>query len=431
MDINLPVPSGQSAEQDSSLPLELQRQRNSGRTLPCQIRMVSDLNVQVSNSVPSPSQPLLVPSHKERERISSLSTGFKPSRVDTVKGGLTAAGFSGDATSIALLAHGESTTRQYQTVWAYFLDYLSKEGLTSSDITESTVSNFLSFHAKTFGRQYRTLAAYRSALRHPILLATGVDINNFASDFFQRGLFNFNPPQKAKEMPKWSLDGLLIYLMCPLFEPLHTAPFSKLLLKTLCLIVIATGRRIGDIANLSRSSFPHPSYDSLCLRWIPSYNPKYRTPNWSPSVTSIGYLRHPPDGVLCPVRAYKLYLSRITPWLNRLPKSSRHPFLWISNSSALVIPKAQLTRLLITLVKDSRHFHEVTGNVPIGPHQFRKFGASLSVILDHDTKKVFDVMGFSPASSIFRKNYVGSVPPLKTPCVLPGGSFSPTPAPSV
>ena len=226
-------------------------------------------------------------------------------------------------------------------------------------------------------------------------------------------------------MPKWSLDDLLIYLKCPIFEPLETAAFSKLLLKTLCLLIIATGRRIGDIANLSRFSFPHSSYDSLCLKWVRSYNPKFRTPNWSPSVPSIGYLRHPSGGVLCPVRAYSLYLERISPWIARLPRSSRHPYLWISNTSASRIPKAQLSRLLISLVKDARRFHAKTGNVPIGPHQFRKFGASLSVLLNHEREKVLDVMGFSPSSKIFNKNYVGQVSPLRTQCVLPGGSSSP------
>ena len=424
--LDIPVPSSQSPQQATPLPLEVQRQRNSGRSLPCQIRLVSDINLQVSTSIPSSSQSLVVADYTTRKSVPSLSTGFKSSRVDTVTNGLKAIGFSKDAIDIALLSHRESTTRQYQSVWNYFLEFLNKESISSSDIVAGTVPSFLTVHAKTLGRQYRTLSGYRSALRHPIFLATGVDIINFPSDFFQRGLFAFNPPLKAKEMPKWSLDDLLNYLKCPLFEPLESAPFSKLLLKTLCLLIIATGRRIGDIANLSRFSFPHSSYDSLCLRWVRSYNPKFRTPKWSPSVPSIGYLRHPSGGVLCPVRAYTIYLNRISPWIARLPRSTRHPFLWISNTSASRIPKAQLSRLLISLVKDARRYHGKTGNVPIGPHQFRKFGASFSVLLNHERGKVLDVMGFTPSSHIFNKNYVGQVSPLKTPCVLPGGSSSPS-----
>ena len=411
--LDLPVSPSQPPQQASPLPMEVQRQGNSGRSLPCQIRLVSDLNLQVSTSIPSSSQSLIVTDYSSRESVPSLSTGFKPSRVDTVTNGLKAVGFSKDAINIALLAHRESTTRQYQTVWNYFLEFLNKDSISSTDIRAGTVPNFLSVHAKHFGRQYRTLSGYRSALRHPILLATGVDIINFPSDFFQRGLFAFNPPLKAKEMPKWSLDDLLIYLKCPVFEPLETASFSKLLLKTLCLLIIATGRRIGDIANLSRFSFPHSSYDSLCLKWVRSYNPKFRTPNWSPSVPSIGYLRHPSGGVLCPVRAYTIYLKRISPWIACLPRPTRHPYLWISNTSASRIPKAQLSRLLISLVKDARRFHGKTSNVPIGPHQFRKFGASYSVLLNHEREKVLDVMGFPHRPIYLIKTMLARLPPWK------------------
>ena len=75
--------------------------------------------------------------------------------IYTVKGGLKALGFSNDAMDIALLARGDSTSRQIY-VLTYFLDYLSKDSISSSDILEGTVSTF-SFHAKTFGRQYRTV----------------------------------------------------------------------------------------------------------------------------------------------------------------------------------------------------------------------------------------------------------------------------------
>ena len=76
-------------------------------------------------------------------------------------------------------------------------------------------------------------------------MACRVDINCLTSDFFLRGLFNFNPPQKAEAMPKWSLGELLLYLQCPLFEPLQSARFSKLLQKTLCLLLLAIGEGAG------------------------------------------------------------------------------------------------------------------------------------------------------------------------------------------
>ena len=67
-----------------------------------------------------------------------------------------------------------------------------------------------------------------------------------------RGIFNFNPPLKTKEMPRWSLDLILSYLKSENFEPLEEINDYLLTQKTLFLILLASGRRNGDITNLSR-----------------------------------------------------------------------------------------------------------------------------------------------------------------------------------
>ena len=88
------------------------------------------------------------------------------------------------------------------------------------------------------------------------------------------------------------------------------------------------------------------------------------------------------------------------------------------------MPKGQLTRWFISLVKDSRRYYSSNGSVPIGPHQCRKFAASYSVLLGQDLDRVLEVMGFS-SPKIFHKNYVGPVPPLGIPCAFPGGPYNP------
>ena len=66
----------------------------------------------------------------------------------------------------------------------------SLRGLSAGDISVGVVCDFLAFHAVTYKRAYRTLSGYRSALRHPLLLAFRIDINCVASDLFLRGVFN-------------------------------------------------------------------------------------------------------------------------------------------------------------------------------------------------------------------------------------------------
>ena len=79
------------------------------------------------------------------------------------------------------------------------------------------------------------LSAYRSALRQSIFLTCRVDINGFSSEFFLKSLFNFEPPLRARAMPRWSLEDLLFYLSSSTFKPLRSAPFSRVLQKALCL----------------------------------------------------------------------------------------------------------------------------------------------------------------------------------------------------
>ena len=57
---------------------------------------------------------------------------------------------------------------------------------------------------------------------------------------------------KTKEMPRWFLDLILSYLKSENFEPLEKINDYLLTQKTLFLILLASGRRNGDITNLSR-----------------------------------------------------------------------------------------------------------------------------------------------------------------------------------
>ena len=83
-----------------------------------------------------------------------------------------------------------------------------------------------------------------------------------------------------------------------------------------------------------------------------------------------------------------------------------------------------LTKYFKRLVMDSIFFNDLScSQVQITPHQMRKFAASYSREVGQDEETVRVAMGFSSVS-ILRKNYQASVPPLRFPCVLPGGSFS-------
>lgn len=241
-----------------------------------------------------------------------------------------------------------------------------------------------------------------------------------------RGVFNFRPPQKASPMPVWSLSGLLCFLCSDLFEPLEEASILRLSQKTLFLLLLASGRRISEVAHISVRSVPKSG--ALSLLWVPDFRPKHLSPSFRPCPPSISPLCSPRsrDVLLCPVRAYQIYRDRSSVWLEDVPLLHRlRSPLWSLPGQAIPSPVRTLTSWFVSLVRDCRRRDGLSTDVSVGPHQMRKFAASYSLHLGHPPESVWKKMGFS-SLSILKKNYLAqSVPPLLMPCVLPGGTHIP------
>ncbi|CAL4205625.1 unnamed protein product [Meganyctiphanes norvegica] len=221
---------------------------------------------------------------QQRPGVSSQPIHFQSSRVETMRLALRVSGYSDAAINILLLAHKPGTTKQYQAVWTKFCAFLSMSRLTSKDVSVGVVCEFLAYHSRVYKRKYRTLATYKSALRHPVLFSCNVEINCISFELFMRGLFNLAPPSRAKEKASWSLNDLLLFLLTSQFEPLESA--------TLCstLILLASGRRIGEIANLTRNYEEIVSPPSISLIWATEFVPKHHTPTFQSCYPSIDYL---------------------------------------------------------------------------------------------------------------------------------------------
>ena len=424
MEVNIPVPSGSTPSKSFVPSASLPRQGGPCGPLVCSIKLASQSSFPVSEPGSSSQGTLVVAIDQDREGIPPRPFRLPSSRVAAIREGLFSAGFDGEAADIFLLLHKNSSTRQYQAIWTKFLRFLDLKDISHDSISVATVCNFLAFEATHYGRQYRTVSGYRCALRLPILWACEVDVNCPTSDHFLRGLFNFSPPLKTKPMPLWNINVLLDFLQTSRFEPLELAPFPCLVQKTLCLLLLASGRRISEVANLSRDFQVSTSGLSLILDWVPGFTPKRFTAGFQPPCPSIAFLADDgsSDLTLCPVRAYKLLLARSSSW--QQPRGTRHGFLWShpSKGSPLSIP--QLTGLFIGVVKDSLVSSGLSSPPSIGPHQMRKLAASLSHSVGQDEDTVRINMGFSSVT-ILRKNYVAKVPPLRVACVLPGGPFIP------
>ena len=177
---------------------------------------------------------------------------------------------------------------------------------------------------------------------------------------------------------------------------------------------------------------------SLQLEWIPGFIPKRHSPEFQPLCPSISPLTSTRDSdkLLCPVRAYRIYLDRSWEWLSKFP-AEQHPLvLWSVPMTASQASMDFLSELFSDLVKDSRRSIRGVNNlvrgsrrplrgpkVDIGIHQTRKLAAAYSLQVGHD-EVVKSKIGFSELR-ILRKNYFVPVPALREACVLPGGTFIP------
>ena len=216
--------------------------------------VVSPPSKEVGIQVSPPRGSLPLPVDPQGPSRSGENFTLQASRLGVMRDALSGEGFSNKAIDIILGCHKPSTIKQYQSAWNKFLDYMSKEGRTRhGKIKLHHVLNFLAFEVETHERAYRTIANYKCALDLPLKIALNLDLsegkNGEKTKRFMQGCYNQIPIQK-RPMPEWDLSDLLLFLRSDRFEDLHTVSFSLLTLKVLALLLIATGRRISEIANL-------------------------------------------------------------------------------------------------------------------------------------------------------------------------------------
>ena len=101
---------------------------------------------------------------------------------------------------------------------------------------------------------YRTFADYKCALQLPLLINLNLDINIERTKRFLEGCYNLSPPTGVYCMPTWELDDLLQFLCTDRFEPMNIVPFRQVIRKAISLLLLATGRRLSEIASICRLS---------------------------------------------------------------------------------------------------------------------------------------------------------------------------------
>ena len=331
----------------------------------------SNLVSAAENALPEvlPPESRSFSSSENPRRPSGMPSGsvLKPSRLDTIASGLARQGFNEASVSLMLKQHKGSTRGQYQSAWAKFLAFLTRESISHDRVILSTVFNFLSYEFGKWNRAYSTIACYKCALFHPLLYALDLSIEGRQAESFMQGLFQIKPPPRTSRFPLWSLSDVLYFLRRGPCEPLEEAPWQLLTMKVLFLILLASGRRISEVSNISRSYVIRG--DTILLKWLPDFRAKATRVDFCPEDPSITRMdsRDEDELKLCPVRAWEIYRRRSEGFVNSIDKNR----LWPVSHDTLV-------DCFRSLVGKARRFAGRSDVTPICVHQTKKLAFSYS-----------------------------------------------------
>ena len=328
-------------------------------------------------------------------------------------------GFSEAATSLFLSCHKISTLSQYQSTWSRFLRFLDSVGVPPSAVELCHVHNFLAEEALTHGKAYRTVATYKCALSLPLWICRSLDLEGVRTKKFMMGVWNNNPP-RPRPMPDWDLSTLLRFLRSDLFEDLNEVSFDLLTQKVLVLLLIASGRRLGEIANLSRVTSVQDS--RTFVHWLPSFRAKWCSgfSGFTPLSPSFCRLDSVVDRHLrnCPVRALEIYLARRS---SVVCDRDDDACFW-------TLPQTGLAASFRSVVKASLAHAGLSRDLSIFPHQTKKLAVSLCwKYFDQDiVVKHLPALTGNSSIKVLKGSYLGTVPDIALPTVVPLGTIPPS-----
>ena len=238
-----------------------------------------------------------------------------PSCLETLRRFTRAAGFSSAVASQASLSRRPSLRKAYQLKWQVYRAWCYSHGHSVSRPSLSKVADFLCWlrSAKNLGvssiRGYRSMlsAVFRFQLpslsSHPVLRDL---LRSFCLESAERQL----------RPPAWDLSLVLRFFNTSTFEPLSVAPLRALTQKMLFLLALATAKRVGELQALSSVvTFIH---GDACLSYVPQFVAKSESLTRSiPRSFLVKSLSDfaaglDDDLLLCPVRALRIYVDRIS-----------------------------------------------------------------------------------------------------------------------
>ena len=298
------------------------------------------------------------PSHSENggETVdTSVARHVQLPRLAYKRRSLLEEGFPADIAERIAAPQREGTQRVYDAKWGEFCDWCKRRKIDPVAVTIPIVAEFLNY---LFKKQpplaISTIRGYRSTLSSA--LPIGEEITNSAKLGALMQSFATERPKKTQFIPQWDFNLVLNYLMDSPFEPIKRCRPEDLTLKTLFLLLLASGRRISEIhALIASDSCIRFARDNSEVRLLtePGFLAKNQKPGEKSAPIIIPALapvtgKEAPDRTLCPVRALHAYMK----WSMEpdVRKKRRRLFIHFDLEKTKEVDSRQLSRWMLRLV---------------------------------------------------------------------------------
>ena len=310
-----------------------------------------------SSSVPSrstPSTPLsLLPSQSSRSSVDWVSHCERSTR---------SLGFSAPVARQLARSRRSSTRRNYQSKWLTYRAWCHRHGRSVSSPTIPKIADFLLYLRRSLGLSSSSIASYRSMLSATFrFLLPDISSHPVLHDLLRS--FRIERPLPSSRVPPWDLSLVLSLFRGAPFEPLVSCSLRDLMRKLLFLLSLATARRVGELQAVAADvSF---SGDDAFLSYLPEFRVKsesesrplprsFRVPSLSNFVGSL-----PDELLLCPVRALRIFLQRMS------SLSPRPHSLFVSpRSPSRSLSKIALSYFLRSVIMQSLSVSPASSSLP-------------------------------------------------------------------
>ena len=206
------------------------------------------------------------------------------------------------------------------------------------------------------GRAYSTINNYKCAIL--LVLECTNRCNPATLTLLNRRMKKLRKTYQKRpaETPQWDVNTVLTFLKSSRFEPLEEKSLQTILIKTIFLLILASGRRPSDPSGLciSRSTdWFIAGINKVILQFHPLFRPKAKSANFFPEPVTFSSLEDAEgiaqnDILSCPSRALRVFVKE-----SEHLRSHAISYLLIHPVTGNHLKPAYLSRCIKTLILDA------------------------------------------------------------------------------